>query len=59
MLLNTSFNQNEPIVCSVDEALDCFMRTRMGYVGDWQSHYFETSTGERQRTARIYKLCAE
>jgi carbamoyltransferase len=29
MLLNTSFNQNEPIVCSVDEALDCFMRTRM------------------------------
>jgi len=29
ILLNTSFNQNEPIVCSVDEALDCFLRTRM------------------------------
>ena len=29
ILLNTSFNQNEPIVCSVDDALDCFMRTRM------------------------------
>ena len=29
MLLNTSFNQNEPIVCNVDEAVDCFLRTRM------------------------------
>jgi len=29
MLLNTSFNQSEPIVCSVDEAIDCFLRTQM------------------------------
>jgi carbamoyltransferase len=29
MLLNTSFNQNEPIVCTVDEAVDCFLRTHM------------------------------
>jgi carbamoyltransferase len=29
VLLNTSFNDNEPIVCSPDEALDCFLRTRM------------------------------
>ncbi len=29
ILLNTSFNENEPIVKSVDEALDCFLRTRM------------------------------
>lgn len=29
MLLNTSFNENEPIVHSVDEALDCFLRTGM------------------------------
>jgi len=29
MLLNTSFNENEPVVCRPVEALDCFLRTRM------------------------------
>ena len=29
MLLNTSFNENEPIVCTPLEALDCFIRTKM------------------------------
>ena len=29
MVLNTSFNENEPVVCEPGEALDCFLRTRM------------------------------
>lgn len=29
MLLNTSFNENEPIVCSARQGLDCFLRTQM------------------------------
>jgi len=29
VLLNTSFNESEPIVCSPQEALDCFLRTKM------------------------------
>jgi carbamoyltransferase len=29
VVLNTSFNENEPIVCTPEEAVDCFMRTRM------------------------------
>ncbi len=29
VLLNTSFNENEPIVCTPKEALDCFLRTKM------------------------------
>jgi carbamoyltransferase len=29
VILNTSFNENEPIVCAPDEAIDCFKRTRM------------------------------
>lgn len=29
VLLNTSFNENEPIVCRPEEALDCFLRTKM------------------------------
>ena len=29
VLLNTSFNENEPIVLSPKDAIDCFLRTRM------------------------------
>ena len=29
VVLNTSFNENEPVVCSCDEALECFLRTKM------------------------------
>src|SRR5207249_10298913 len=29
VLLNTSFNENEPIVDNPEQALDCFLRTRM------------------------------
>ena len=29
VILNTSFNENEPIVCVPDEAIECFMRTKM------------------------------
>jgi carbamoyltransferase len=29
VVLNTSFNDNEPIVCRPQEALDCFQRTQM------------------------------
>lgn len=37
MLLNTSFNENEPVVCRPGEALACFLRTRMDVLvlGDW------------------------
>jgi carbamoyltransferase len=29
MVVNTSFNDNEPIVCRPQEAIDCFLRTQM------------------------------
>ena len=29
VVLNTSFNDNEPIVCRPQEAIDCFLRTKM------------------------------
>lgn len=29
VLLNTSFNENEPVVCHPREALECFLRTKM------------------------------
>lgn len=42
MLLNTSFNENEPIVCKPEEAFDCFLRTKMDVLvlGNW---YLERS----------------
>jgi carbamoyltransferase len=37
MVLNTSFNENEPVVCTPTEALDCFLRTKMDVLvmGGW------------------------
>ena len=37
MVLNTSFNENEPVVCKPDEALNCFLRTKMDVLvmGNW------------------------
>jgi carbamoyltransferase len=29
VILNTSFNENEPIVCTPEQAIDCFQRTKM------------------------------
>ena len=29
MVLNTSFNENEPVACGPQEALNCFLRTQV------------------------------
>jgi carbamoyltransferase len=37
LLLNTSLNESEPVVCTPEQALDCFLRTRMDalVMGRW------------------------
>ncbi len=37
VILNTSFNENEPIVCTPPEAINCFLKTRMDvlYLGNY------------------------
>jgi carbamoyltransferase len=37
MVLNTSFNENEPVVCTPCHAIDCFLKTRMDvlYLGNY------------------------
>jgi carbamoyltransferase len=37
VVLNTSFNENEPVVCTPRHAIDCFLKTRMDvlYVGNY------------------------
>ncbi len=37
IILNTSFNENEPIVCNPSEAIECFLRTKMDklYIEDY------------------------
>jgi carbamoyltransferase len=39
VILNTSFNENEPIVCTPQEAIDCFRKTKMDvlYVGNFNA----------------------
>jgi carbamoyltransferase len=32
VVLNTSFNENEPIVCAPEEAVECFVRTKMDLI---------------------------
>ncbi|HVB85428.1 MAG TPA: carbamoyltransferase C-terminal domain-containing protein [Candidatus Dormibacteraeota bacterium] len=51
--LNTSFNDNEPIVCRPEEALECFRRTRMdvlvlgNFVLERKSQAAESETATR------------
>jgi carbamoyltransferase len=47
MLLNTSFNENEPIVLRPEQALDCFLRTRMDVL------VLGTATLERKPVPRV------
>jgi carbamoyltransferase len=37
VVLNTSFNENEPVVCNPRHAIDCFLKTRMDvlYIGNY------------------------
>jgi carbamoyltransferase len=37
LILNTSFNENEPIVCTPQEAIECFRKTKMNvlYLGNY------------------------
>jgi carbamoyltransferase len=43
VVLNTSFNENEPIVCKPREALECFLRTKMDVLV--LGNYFIRRTG--------------
>jgi carbamoyltransferase len=49
VLLNTSFNENEPIVNTPDEALDCFLRTGLDrlVLGDWVVERLDTESAAR------------
>lgn len=46
VVLNTSFNEDEPIVCSPRDAIECFVRTRMDvlYLGNHVVRRFATET---------------
>ena len=39
VILNTSFNENEPIVCTPQEAIECFQKTKMDvlYLGNYRT----------------------
>jgi carbamoyltransferase len=57
VVLNTSFNDNEPIVCRPEEALECFRRTHMdvlvlgGFILE-RKHTFRTNEESAERFAQ-------
>ncbi len=53
VVLNTSFNDNEPIVCRPEEAIDCFLRTKMDVLvlGDTLIRKSGTAAPELTQTA--------
>ena len=53
VLLNTSFNENEPIVQTPAQAIDCFLRTQMDVlvIGAFLLHKEENLTPSENRTA--------
>ena len=51
MVLNTSFNENDPIVCTPADALDCFLRTKMNVLV-LGSHWLER---EKRGQANFYE----
>ena len=55
VVLNTSFNDNEPIVCRPEEALECFRRTRMDVLvlGNFMLKR-KSATADRHETAERF-----
>jgi carbamoyltransferase len=51
VILNTSFNENEPIVCTPEEAIDCFRRTRMDVLAIGPFMVMKAERGEERLAA--------
>ncbi len=51
VILNTSFNENEPIVCTPEEAIDCFQRTRMDVLAIGSFLVVKPGSGEEKTLA--------
>jgi carbamoyltransferase len=51
VILNTSFNENEPIVCTPEEAIDCFQRTRMDILAIGPFMVVKSGAGVESATA--------
>ena len=56
-LLNTSFNENEPIVCRPEEAVECFLRTRVDVLAI--GPFFCTKAAAEQDSFRLLSSVAE
>ena len=42
VILNTSFNENEPIVNTPDEAINCFFKNKNGCISYWKLCHYKT-----------------
>jgi carbamoyltransferase len=53
VVLNTSFNDNEPIVCRPEEAIDCFLRTKMDVLVLGDVLVRKPTTADKPATANL------
>ena len=58
VLLNTSFNENEPIVLTPAEALDCFLRTDMDVLVMGSHTLEKVAAGRGQRAVELEAFSA-
>ena len=56
ILLNTSFNENEPIVQTPAQALDCFLRTRMDVLAMGSYILFKSDNLHASENKRAFAL---
>ena len=58
VLINTSFNENEPIVSSPAQAIDCFLRTRMDVLSIGSYILLKTRNMEISESRQAFALTA-
>jgi carbamoyltransferase len=58
VLINTSFNENEPVVATPQQAVDCFLRTNMDVlvIGDWVVTRADKSVSSAEPDASVEYL---
>ena len=58
VVLNTSFNENEPIVCTPQEAIECFRKTKMDalYLGNYAVRREEIPPAKAQRREALSRF---
>ena len=59
VLLNTSFNKQEPIVCSPEEAISCYLRTDMDVLVMGNCYCSDRTPGAQDLARNAFPVLAQ